>query len=159
VAERLRAAGMNPLVVEPLPARRNVLARLGHETAATLADAPGHPDAVVDCAGAPEILPWSLERLAPRGLHVAAGYGLVPGLELAPAARKELTIRGVRSGSRADLVEALELAANGTIRLPAVSTWSVDRINEAFDALRRGAVEGKAVIVPNESKERESSTS
>lgn len=159
VAERLRAAARRVLVVEPQPRRCEALARLGHETCAALADTSERPDVVLDCAGVPEALPWALERLAPRGLYVAVGYGRAPALDIAPAARKELTIRGVRSGSRADLVEALEFAASGEMRLPAVSTWSVDEINDAFDALRRGEVEGKAVIDLSHRREKEPSTS
>jgi 2-desacetyl-2-hydroxyethyl bacteriochlorophyllide A dehydrogenase len=146
VAERLRSAGVRSLVIEPLTLRRDLLARLEHETASSIAEVSGSPDAVVDAAGAPEILSWALERLAPRGIHVLAGYGTVPAIDLAPAARKELTVRGVRSGSRADLIEALNLAARGAIRLPPISIWPLSQINEAFTALRCGAVEGKAVI-------------
>jgi propanol-preferring alcohol dehydrogenase len=159
VAERLRCAGVRSLVVEPLILRRDVLARLDHETASSIAEVAGSLDAVVDAAGAPEILPWALERLAPRGIHVLAGYGTVPAIDLAPAARKELTVRGVRSGSRADLVEALDLAARGELRLPPISIWPLSRINEAFEALRCGAVDGKAVIDLHEGKEGDPSTS
>src|SRR5207245_3450052 len=121
---------------------RGALARIGHETAADM-EAVAAADVVLDCAGAPEILGRGLEILAPRGLYVAVGYGLVPSLDLAPVARKELTIRGIRSGSQSDLEDALELAAAGEIRLPRVSTWSIEDINAAFRALRRGEVEGK----------------
>jgi 2-desacetyl-2-hydroxyethyl bacteriochlorophyllide A dehydrogenase len=146
VAERLRSAAVRSLVVEPLTPRREMLARLDHETASSLVDVPGSPDAVVDAAGAPEIFAWAVERLAPRGIHVLAGYGPVPAIDLAPIARKELTVRGVRSGSRAALEEALDFAARGALRLPPISIWPLSRINEAFEALRCGAVEGKAVI-------------
>jgi 2-desacetyl-2-hydroxyethyl bacteriochlorophyllide A dehydrogenase len=146
VAERLRSAGVRSLVVEPLTPRREVLSRLGHETASSMAEVGGSPDAVVDAAGAPEILAWAAERLAPRGIHVLAGYSTVPAIDLAPFARKELTVRGVRSGSRAALAEALDLTARGELRLPPISIWPLSRINEAFAALRCGAVDGKAVI-------------
>jgi 2-desacetyl-2-hydroxyethyl bacteriochlorophyllide A dehydrogenase len=158
-AERLRAAGRAALVVEPQPGRRTALERLGHETSPTLAEASLIPDAVLDCSGAPEAPAWALDRLAPRGLYVSVGYARAPDLDLAPVARKELTIRGVRSGTRADLLESLELAASGTIRLPAVTTWGVEEINDAFDVLRRGALEGKAVIDLGDRKESQPSTS
>jgi 2-desacetyl-2-hydroxyethyl bacteriochlorophyllide A dehydrogenase len=157
-AERLRAARRGVLVVEPQRLRREALAALGHETAESL-DPGLAPDVVLDCAGAPEVFSQALEQLAPRGLFVAVGYGRLPSLDLAPVARKELTIRGVRSGSRRDLEEALELAASGEIRLPAVSTWNIEEINDAFRALRLGEVGGKAVIVFGNREEREPSTS
>jgi propanol-preferring alcohol dehydrogenase len=158
VAERLRAARKNALVIEPRARRREALARLGHEVGGDL-DVGATPDVVLDCAGAPDVLSWALQSLAPRGLYVAVGYGLVPAVDLAPVARKELTIRGVRSGSHSDLQEALELAASGEIRLPTISTWSIEEINDAFRALREGEVEGKAVIVFAAGKERKPWTS
>jgi 2-desacetyl-2-hydroxyethyl bacteriochlorophyllide A dehydrogenase len=158
VAERLRASRKAPLVIEPRSTRREALARLGHEVRGGL-DVGVAPDVVLDCAGAPGVLSWALESLAPRGLYVAVGYGLVPEVDLAPLARKELTIRGVRSGSQSDLQEALELAASGEIRLPTISTWSIEEINDAFRALRAGEVEGKAVIVFAGEKERKQWTS
>jgi NAD+-dependent secondary alcohol dehydrogenase Adh1 len=158
VTERLRAARRSVLVVEPQHLRREALARLGHETAEGL-DLDQPPDVVIDCAGAPEAVAPALEQIAPRGLYVVVGYGRAASFDFAPVARKELTIRGVRSGSQSDLKEALELAATGDIRLPAVSTWSIEEINDAFRALRLGEVEGKAVIVFANRKEREPSTS
>jgi alcohol dehydrogenase, propanol-preferring len=112
VAERLHAAGIDVTVVEPQAVRREALAALGHQTAATLDEGPV-PDVILDCAGASEVFRVGLERLAARGLFVVVGYGRAPDADLAPVARKELTIRGVRSGSRSDLEEALELAAAG----------------------------------------------
>jgi 2-desacetyl-2-hydroxyethyl bacteriochlorophyllide A dehydrogenase len=158
VAERLRAAGIEVAVVEPQAIRRDALARFGHQTTATLDEAPV-PDIILDCAGAPDVFRLGLERLAPRGLFIVVGYSRVPDADLAPVARKELTIRGVRSGSRSDLAESLELAAAGALRLPTVSEWSVDDVNEALRALREGEVSGKAVIVFDERKERKPSTS
>src|SRR5262249_6271718 len=158
VAERLRADGVRVTVVEPQPVRRDALTRLGHNTTATLDEAP-EPDVVLDCAGAPDVFTLGLEHLAPRGLFVVVGYGRVPDADLAPLARKELMIRGVRSGSRSDLEESLELAVAGALRLPAVSEWRVDNVNDALRALREGRVPGKAVIVFDERKEREPSTS
>ena len=147
IAEALRTEGLLPLVVEPNPRRRAAVAAAGHQTAASLEEAQEEsPDCVVDGAGASQVPGWALSALGPRGLLVAVGYTIVPELDLAPIARKELSIRGVRSGSRADLSRALDLAARGAIRLPSVATWPLDRINEAFAALRAGRVEGKAVV-------------
>jgi D-arabinose 1-dehydrogenase-like Zn-dependent alcohol dehydrogenase len=61
-------------------------------------------------------------------------------------ARKELTIRGVRSGRREDLEWVLEAAATGSIRVPPVISWPLERIDEAFLALQAGTVSGQAVI-------------
>lgn len=77
-----------------------------------------------------------------------AGYAVTPELDFAPIARKELTVRGVRSGSRRDLERVLSLAADRRIHLSSVSNWPLEQIDEAFASLRCGAVDGKAVINP-----------
>lgn len=84
----------------------------------------------------------------PHGLYVVVGYCPVPIVDFGHVARKELTIRGVRSGSRADLIAVLDLASAEEIRLPPIDLWQLDEINDALEALRLGNVEGKAVIVP-----------
>jgi D-arabinose 1-dehydrogenase-like Zn-dependent alcohol dehydrogenase len=79
-------------------------------------------------------------------VFVAVGFQTVPQLALIPVVRKEIALFGVRSGSRADLLRILDLAATGRIRLPEVTTWPLAAINEALAALRGGALAGKAVI-------------
>ena len=146
VAELLAAAGTPVTVVEPLERRRGVLEEFGHAVASGVEQVSGPFDAVVDCAGAPSAVGPGLDRLAPRGLFVVAGYAEVPALDLAVVARRELRLHGIRSGSRAHLEEALHAAARGEIRLPPISTWTLDHVNDALAALRQGVVAGKAVI-------------
>jgi alcohol dehydrogenase, propanol-preferring len=147
VAEMLRAEGRECLVVEPQHGRRDALAALGHAVLPDTVEAP-QPDAVIDCAGAPAATIWALDALRPRGTLVVIGYGVLPAFDSAPIARKELRVVGVRSGDRRDLERALELAARGRIRLPAITTYPLASIDCAFGALRSGVVPGKAVIVP-----------
>jgi 2-desacetyl-2-hydroxyethyl bacteriochlorophyllide A dehydrogenase len=147
VAELLRAAERDCVVVEPQDGRRHALEELGHAVVAGTGDAP-RADVVIDCAGAPEATVWALDALRPHGTLVVVGYGPLPSFDSAPIARKELVITGVRSGSRTDLERALQLAAAGRIRLPAVSSFPLASIDDAFRALRAEAIPGKAVIVP-----------
>lgn len=146
VAELLRDA-CDLAIVEPAAARRELLRRLGYRVAADEAEIGVSPDAVVDCAGAASVVASAIEYLQPRGLYVVVGYSEVPLVDFAPVARKELHIRGVRSGSRDDLERVLNLAAAGEIRLPPIEAWPLERINDALEALRTGCVEGKAVII------------
>ena len=146
VAELLRLDGHEAIVVEPLPGRRAGLAHLGYRVASALGDVGGPISLVVDCAAAEGIVPWALERLDPRGALIVVGYRTVPEADFSFIARKELTVRGVRSGSREDLVRVLDLGSSGRIRLPPVTTWPLEKINDALIALRRGEVIGKAVI-------------
>jgi threonine dehydrogenase-like Zn-dependent dehydrogenase len=145
-AELLHDAGRECVVVQPSAARREALAVLGHHVVEGLSEVSGRPAAVIDAAGAPEVLPWALDALLPQGVYVAAGYGPVDGLDLGPAARKELLVRGVRSGRRDDLVAIMGLVADGRVRVPPLSTWPLEAINEALAALRGRRVPGKAVI-------------
>lgn len=134
-----------PLVVEPLAPRREAAAAAGLATAATLADQAEPLGAIVDCAGAPGLLDRGLELLGAHGTYVVAGYGPVD-THTAPLARKELTIRGVRSGRREDLERVLAATAAGEIRTPEATVWPLAEIDAAFAALRAGTVAGKAVI-------------
>jgi alcohol dehydrogenase, propanol-preferring len=145
VAELLRRDGRELVVVEPQTGRREAAQALGHRVVATIDEADPGP-CVVECSGAPEAIAPALDLLLPRGLLVLAGYSTVPHMDLAPIARKELSIRGVRSGSTPHLQRALTLAADGEIRIPALSLWPLEQMGDALAALRAGAVEGKAVI-------------
>jgi 2-desacetyl-2-hydroxyethyl bacteriochlorophyllide A dehydrogenase len=145
-AELLRAAGRESLIVQTSAPRREALAAIGHRVAASIDDVHETPGVVIDAAAAPEVLPWSLDVLEPHGTYVAAGYGSVEHLNLAPLARKEVAIVGVRSGRRDDLAHIVALAAAGTIRLPPISRWRLGAINDALVALRERHVPGKAVI-------------
>jgi D-arabinose 1-dehydrogenase-like Zn-dependent alcohol dehydrogenase len=87
-----------------------------------------------------------LDRAAPRAVFVAVGFQTVPSFDLIPVVRKEIAILGIRSGSRADLMHILDLAATRRIQVPAITHWPLDGINNAFAALRTGQLEGKAVI-------------
>ena len=145
-AEMLRASDVDVIVVQTSEARRVSIAAMGHDVRPSTAAVSETPDGVIDAAGAPEVLPWALDSLGPRGVYVAAAYGPVPGADLTPASRKELTIRGIRSGRREDLERVIDLAATGAIRLPPVQRWSLGEIDGALAALRSRSVPGKAVI-------------
>jgi 2-desacetyl-2-hydroxyethyl bacteriochlorophyllide A dehydrogenase len=133
------------IAIEPQSARRSAVRRLGLDAVADLAELDVLAGAVVDCTGAPSVFPIGLELLGAGGTYVVAGYGPVE-THLAPVARKELTIRGVRSGRRADLERVLGALAAGELEPPDVTTWPLAEINAAFAALRAGDVPGKAVI-------------
>jgi 2-desacetyl-2-hydroxyethyl bacteriochlorophyllide A dehydrogenase len=146
-AEMLRVRGVGVDVVHPSPLRRRALAALGHNVVATFDETAPDYDAVIDCAGVPEVVSPGIARLGPRGWYLLAGYAHVPDLDFAAVARKEGQIRGIRSGRRGDLEAIIEGAADGSIRLPSITTWQLPDINDALDALRAREVPGKAVIV------------
>jgi D-arabinose 1-dehydrogenase-like Zn-dependent alcohol dehydrogenase len=135
------------VVVEPHDERRALLAALGHRVVPTIDVLDSPVPVVADCAGAPAAVAPALELLEPRGTFVLVGYTRLDDFDAAPIARKELTLRGVRSGSKPHLEAVLRLAARRAIRLPPATTWSIADINAAFEALREGRVAGKAVVV------------
>jgi 2-desacetyl-2-hydroxyethyl bacteriochlorophyllide A dehydrogenase len=145
-AEMLRVAGVRVIVVQTSESRRAAIAAMGHDVRPSVGAVTETPDGVIDAAGAPGILPWALDALGPRGVFVAAAYGPVPNADLTPASRKELTIKGIRSGRREDLERIIDLAASGVVRLPPIERWSLGDIDAALAALRARRVPGKAVI-------------
>lgn len=146
-AEMLADHGVRCHVVEPNPLRREAVAALGHPTSASVGEARGPYDVVIDCTGAPGAFADGVAAVAPHGTYVLAGYARVPDVDFAPVARKEVSIRGIRSGRREDLVAVLDLAARRRIRLPELTCWTLPEIDDALAAVRTGAV-AKAVVVP-----------
>lgn len=147
VAELLEAARHDFVVVESNPLRRAVAAERGHRAVSSISDLDGTFSTAIDCAGSAEIVPRLLRLLRPHGVYVSVGYTTLRELDLSVVARRELDIRGVRSGTRADLEHVLDLVAAGKISPPPSEIWKLDEINEALASLREGAVRGKAVIV------------
>jgi alcohol dehydrogenase, propanol-preferring len=141
-----------PVVVEPNPRRRSAVAELGLRAVSDASEISYPVGAIVDCAGAGGLFAQGLELLGPRGRYVVAGYGPVE-TTLAPLARKEIFVAGVRSGRREHLEHVLALAASGDLRLPELSTWPLTDIDAAFAALRGGDVAGKAVILTSDGSE------
>jgi propanol-preferring alcohol dehydrogenase len=137
-------------VVEPREERRSLLAALTHDVLPSLAELDAPVPVVADCAGDAAAVAPALDLLEPGGALILVGYSRVADLDMAPIARKELTVRGIRSGSKRHLEHVLRIAAAGTIRLPPATTWSIAEINAAFAALRAGRVAGKAVVVNQE---------
>jgi 2-desacetyl-2-hydroxyethyl bacteriochlorophyllide A dehydrogenase len=146
-AELLVLAREPVVVVETNPTRRAVLAERNLGTAESVPDLEGSFSTVLDCAGSPSLVGEALERLRPHGLYLAVGYSKVPDLDLSLVARRELQIKGIRSGRRADLENVLALVGSGQLAPPPITTWPLAGINRALASLRAGEVSGKAVIL------------
>lgn len=76
--------------------------------------------------------------------------GLPPGEFPTPifdVVLKRITVRGSIVGTRRDLAEALSFAAEGKVRSN-VTVMPLAAVNEAFDQLRGGRVEGRIVLRP-----------
>ncbi len=146
-AEMLALRGVAVHVVQRSAVRRHAVAALGHPTSATIDEAEGPFDVVIDCTGVPDVFAGGVAALGPHGAYILAGYARVPEADFGEISHKEAVIYGVRSGRREDLVTALDLAASGRIRLPEVTCWPLDQINDALEAVRAHTV-AKAVVIP-----------
>lgn len=74
--------------------------------------------------------------------------GLPPGdfpVSIFDVVLKRLTIRGSIVGTRKDMQEALQFAAEGKIKAD-IETQPLEAINSIFDRLRRGEVQGRVVL-------------
>jgi D-arabinose 1-dehydrogenase-like Zn-dependent alcohol dehydrogenase len=147
VAEILRSADLQVLIVERNGLRAKEAHLFGYDVFESLDDLVSSVAGIVDCAADPAMVGHELELMRPHGMYLSVGYCTVPEFDLGVVARRELTIRGIRSGTPGDLREVLRLAAERVIRLPTPSVWSLDDVNEALHALRDGVVAGKAIVV------------
>ncbi|HWW11245.1 MAG TPA: zinc-binding dehydrogenase, partial [Brevundimonas sp.] len=85
--------------------------------------------------------------MAARGGTVALN-GLPPGdfpISIFDTVLNGLTIRGSIVGTRLDLQEALDFAAAHKVKA-SITTVRLEDINEIFDRLRDGTVEGRVVL-------------
>lgn len=103
-------------------------------------------DAIIDCAGAPEMMQLAFSLLSISGHYVDVGMvGDRIDIPLFPRVSREQTFHGSFWGSYTDLSEVMVLASQGKIR-HTVKTLSFNQINEYIDLLRSGKIVGRAVI-------------
>ena len=75
--------------------------------------------------------------------------GLPPGDFLLPIFETVLngiTVRGSIVGTRNDLQEAIDFAADGSVRTHVDATEPLDGINDIFDRMRVGSSTGRVVL-------------
>jgi propanol-preferring alcohol dehydrogenase len=74
--------------------------------------------------------------------------GLPPGTFATPifdAVLKRITLRGSIVGTRQDLAEAIQFAAEGKVKAP-IREAPLDNINQIFADLKQGKMDGRMVI-------------
>lgn len=104
-------------------------------------------DAVLDCAGSPESLGLAAAILATEGALSQVGLmGQRVELPLFPFVSGEKSYFGSFWGNHNDLVEVLTLAGQGLIKHNVVPV-KLEDVNENLEALGRGDIVGRAVIV------------
>lgn len=150
-----RAMGLRVVAVDIDDSKLALAARLGAEVTvnartsdvlAEVQNATGGVHAVLVTAVHPQAFGEAI-GLARRGGTIVL-IGLPPGDFPAPIfdiVLKGLTIRGSIVGTREDMAEALDFYARGLIH-PIVTTAKLDEVNEVFDRMKRGEIDGRVVI-------------
>lgn len=104
-------------------------------------------DAVIDCAGAPDLMAIGFELLAISGCYVDVGMvGDRIDLPLLPRVNHEQIFMGSYWGNNTDLAEVIDLAGRGLVR-HTIQTFRFDQLNEYLDRIRVGDIVGRAVMV------------
>ena len=106
----------------------------------------GGAHGVLVTAVSPKIFRQSIDMLRRGGTCTLVG--LPPGDFPTPifdVVLKRLTIRGSIVGTRKDLQESLQFAAEGKVK-PTIETQPLDAINEVFARLKGGQVNGRVVL-------------
>jgi len=62
----------------------------------------------------------------------------------------EVSVQTTYWGNRRELVEVLDLAARGLVRAE-VTLYTLEDAVSAYEALTHGTIEGRAVVIPNDS--------
>jgi D-arabinose 1-dehydrogenase-like Zn-dependent alcohol dehydrogenase len=146
VAELLRARGVAPVVVERAAKRRLFADGRGFAVAPELGAVTEEPAVVIDCGGRGEALAWAVGALGPHGLVVVVAYGVIDRFDTTQISRKEITVKGVRSGTRDQLGRALRIAASGAMGGFQVREWELTDVNKALEAARAGDPAKQVVV-------------
>jgi propanol-preferring alcohol dehydrogenase len=103
-------------------------------------------DAVIDCAGAEEMIRMGFGLLSVGGHYASVGLvGQRIDIPLFPLVAREYTYHGSFWGNFNDLSEVMSLAAQGKIR-HTIKPVAFEQINENLELLRTGEIVGRAVV-------------
>jgi propanol-preferring alcohol dehydrogenase len=106
----------------------------------------GEIDAVIDCAGAEEMIRLGFGLLSTGGHYASVGLvGDRIDIPLFPLVAREYTYHGSFWGNYNDLSEVIALAKQGRIR-HTIKVIRLDDVNETLERLRAGDIVGRAVI-------------
>jgi propanol-preferring alcohol dehydrogenase len=150
-----RAMGLNVAAVDVDDAKLELARRLGatvtvnaktSDPVAYLKREIGGAHGVLVTAVSPKAFEQAIAMVR-RGGTVSLN-GLPPGqfpLDIFGMVLNGITVRGSIVGTRLDLQESLDFAAQGKVRAT-VSTDRLENINDVFARMRKGAIEGRVVL-------------
>ena len=155
-----RSRGARVIAVSRSPAKTALAAELGAEhvvsagaggVAARIRELTGGrgADVVFECVGTAETMKEASAALGRRGRLVFVGYSAdsftVHPIQLVVFEQRVLGSVGATLG---DLYEAVDLVARGVVRTVVDRTLPLDQFQVGLDALARGDLVGRAVLVP-----------
>ncbi|MEU7701998.1 NAD(P)-dependent alcohol dehydrogenase [Streptomyces sp. NPDC039028] len=133
-----RAVGAHETVLSDAGAAAAVRALTGGRGAEVVLDFVGAPPTVT-AAGAMVAIEGDVTIVGLGGGTLPVGFGSLP---------YEVSVTSPYWGTRAELVEVLDLARAGAIDVH-TETYGLDDAPKAYERLHAGRVEGRAVILPN----------
>lgn len=116
------------------------------DPAATIQNQIGGAQGVLVTAVSPTVFRQSIDMLRRGGTCVLVG--LPPGefpMPIFDVVLRGLTVRGSIVGTRKNLEESLQFAAEGKVK-PVIETQPLEAVNDVFDRLRNGQVTGRVVL-------------
>ena len=107
---------------------------------------PRGMDAAIVFTAVPAAILQAFRSLRRNGTLILVGLAVTSyELPLVDTVLKGITIRGSYLGSRDDLAVVFDLAAQGVLR-PQVHTHALDEAPALLESMRRGELQGRAVI-------------
>jgi propanol-preferring alcohol dehydrogenase len=106
-------------------------------------------DVVIDCVGADATIAMGAAAARQMGDLTVVGIGGGSFSFSFFSIPYEVSLQTTYWGARHELVEVLSLGARGLIESK-ITTFSLDDALSAYRALKKGEVQGRAVVVPNE---------
>ncbi|MFJ7984128.1 NAD(P)-dependent alcohol dehydrogenase [Streptomyces sp. NPDC096351] len=134
-----RAVGAHETVLSDAGAAAAVRELTGGRGAEVVLDFVGAPPTVT-AAGAMVAIEGDVTIVGLGGGTLPVGFGSLP---------YEVSVTSPYWGTRAELVEVLDLARAGAIDVH-TETYGLDDAPKAYERLHAGRVEGRAVILPND---------
>ncbi|MET8088271.1 NAD(P)-dependent alcohol dehydrogenase [Micromonospora sp. NPDC005237] len=107
-------------------------------------------DVVIDYVAERGAEKWGVDMLRSFGTYFVVGYGGELQVETKRIINNELNFVGNLIGNFNELGELLALMAQGKVTLH-TKTYPLEQINEAMADLEGGRLQGRGIIVPNES--------
>jgi propanol-preferring alcohol dehydrogenase len=152
-----KAMGLHVAAIDVDPAKLELASRLGADIAVNCSEGGALERLVKETGGMHGVLVTAVSTSAfaqaigiSRRKGTIALVGLPPGdfpTPIFPVVLKRITIRGSIVGTRQDLRESLAFAAEGKVRAN-VAVEPLENVNDVFERLEKGQVEGRIVLTP-----------